>query len=207
MHFPASGGQTLDIPVLHCNGDDPEAVAQCFQLAVEWRTRYLQDCVIDITCYRKYGHNEIDQPAFTQPLMYTVIQEHQNVLERYTERLVAAGVVTADKAESMRAKVNASLEDSFGKRTSYQPQKSEWLESRWKGFHDPSYLAVPRDTNITDEVYDKVAAAITSLPEDFTVHKSLKTILKRKQESLINGTDIDWATAEVRVCVCVCVCV
>ena len=127
----------IDIPVFHVNGDDAEAVARVMELATEWRQRWKSDVVVDIVCYRKYGHNEIDEPMFTQPLMYKTIKNQTSAHEKYAAKLVAEGTFTADEIAQVRAQITAKLDQEFEDSKDYVPRPRDWLASHWQGFKGP----------------------------------------------------------------------
>lgn len=192
--------KAINAPIFHVNGDDVEAVNWVCQLAAEWRQAHKRDVVIDIVCYRKYGHNEIDQPSFTQPLMYKKIKEQKPVLEKYAAQLIAEGSFTKEAIEANKKRVWGMLEDAYGNSKDYQPTSREWLSSPWNSFRSPKQLAeeiVPHyPTGVSNETLKHVGKSLTSVPPDFTVHPNLRKILATKEKTLKEGTGIDWATAE-----------
>ncbi len=125
--------KTVHAPILHVNGDDVESVVYCCQLAADWRQTFKKDVVIDIVCYRRHGHNEVDQPSFTQPLMYKKIAKQVPVLDRYIEKLVKDGTFTMEEIEENKKRVWKLLEDSYAQSKDYKPERSEWMSSSWAG--------------------------------------------------------------------------
>ena len=192
--------KVVDAPVFHVNGDDVEAVVYVCQLAADWRQTFKKDVVVDIVCYRKYGHNEIDQPSFTQPLMYKKIAQQPSVLDKYTQQLVAEGTFTMEEIESYKKRVWEILEDSYKKSKDYKPSRSEWVSAAWNDFKSIKELnekVVPAyDTGVSLDVLKDIGNATSSVPDGFHLHAVLKRILKNRKTSIQEGTSIDWATAE-----------
>ncbi|KAI7908122.1 oxoglutarate dehydrogenase, E1 component [Cokeromyces recurvatus] len=192
--------KSINAPVFHVNGDDVEAVTFVMQLAADWRQTFHRDCVIDLVCYRKHGHNETDQPMFTQPLMYQAISKMKPVAEQYAESLKAEGVFTNEQIEREKQRVWNILEEKYAASKDYKPSSQEWLTSTWPGFKSPKELAeeiLPHyPTGVSSEVLEQVGKAMTTLPQNFNVHRNLNRILQQRAKSLESGKDIDWATAE-----------
>ncbi|KAJ3157719.1 hypothetical protein HDU89_000096 [Geranomyces variabilis] len=192
--------KTVNAPILHVNGDDVEAVVYSMELAAEWRHKYKKDVVVDIVCYRRYGHNEIDQPSFTQPLMYQRIAGMTPVLDKYISQLLAEGSVTKEEVDGMKKRVWDILEENYSASRDYKANSKEWQSSTWSGFKAPAELAaetVPsKMTGVDLELLRYIGNAAASYPQDFTVHPNLGKILKQRQKSVKEGSNIDWATAE-----------
>ncbi|KAI9741322.1 MAG: 2-oxoglutarate dehydrogenase E1 component [Cirrosporium novae-zelandiae] len=192
--------KAIDAPVFHVNGDDVEALNYVCQLAADWRAEFKHDVVIDIVCYRKQGHNELDQPAFTQPLMYKRINEQKTSLKKYIDRLLADNTFTKDDIDEHQKWVWGMLNDSFDRSKDYQPTAREWLTSAWNGFKSPKELAteiLPHNPTAVDEdILKKMGNTIATAPEGFTVHRNLKRILANRKKTVEEGKNIDWATAE-----------
>lgn len=185
-----------DVPIFHVNGDDPEAVVYVMNLAAEWRQTFKKDVVIDIVCYRRYGHNEIDEPAFTQPGMYQSIAQHKTTLELYKEKLMDENTLTKETFVSMSDKILKILEKGFDDAKNYHIKAADWLESRWLGFKSPSQLARIKNTGIPIETLKKIGKTMTTIPEGFNMNSRLKRIIQQRQKVLESGKGIDWATAE-----------
>jgi len=183
-------------PVFHVNGDDPEAVIHCFEMAVEWRQNYHKDCVIDIICYRKYGHNEGDQPEFTQPIMYQTIAKMPNIWEKYSKRLIEEGVCTQADVESIGNKVQEYLEQAFAKSADHKPKASDWLESKWEGFKGRSQLSRIRPTGVQMEILLRIGKVLSEIPKGFIAHKTIIKTFERKKKIFETGEGVDFATAE-----------
>ncbi|KAF2841980.1 2-oxoglutarate dehydrogenase-like protein E1 component [Patellaria atrata CBS 101060] len=192
--------KAIDAPVFHVNGDDVEALNFVCQLAADWRAKFKKDVVIDMVCYRKQGHNETDQPFFTQPLMYKRIVEQEPALDKYVKQLIAEKSFTKDDIEEHKKWVWGMLDESFQRSKDYQPSAKEWLTSAWNGFKSPKELAtevLPHlPTAVDKEILTNVAETIGGAPEDFHVHKNLKRILSGRTKTVVEGKNIDMATAE-----------
>ena len=142
--YPSDIARTVQAPILHVNGDDPEAVTFAAKLAVEYRQRFNRDVVIDMWCYRRFGHNEADEPAFTQPLMYAEIRKHAPVSDLYAARLLREGVIDAAFVDANRAEYIARLEGDFEVASGYRPNKADWFEGRWTGLGPSPPIPSPR---------------------------------------------------------------
>lgn len=192
--------KAIDAPVFHVNGDDVEAVNYVCQVAADWRAEFKRDVVIDIVCYRKQGHNETDQPSFTQPLMYKRIAEKKNQLDTYVDKLISEGTFTKEDIDEHKKWVWGMLNDSFDRSKDYQPTGKEWLTSAWNGFKSPKELAtevLPHlPTGVDIEILRSIGDKIGGAPEGFNVHRNLKRILGNRKKAVDEGQNIDWATAE-----------
>ena len=192
--------KAIDAPVFHVNADDVEAVNYVCQVAADWRATFKRDVVVDIVCYRKQGHNETDQPSFTQPLMYKRIAQQKSQLDKYVEKLIAEGTFTKEDIEEHKKWVWGMLNDSFERSKDYQPTSKEWLTSAWNGFKTPKELAteiLPHlPTAVDADLLRHIADKISSAPEGFNVHRNLQRILANRKKTVHEGKGIDWATAE-----------
>ena len=186
----------IEAPILHVNGDDPEAVVHCAKIAVEFRQKFQKPVVIDMFCYRRFGHNETDEPLFTQPLMYKKIKSHPGVTEIYSKRLVEEKVLTSDEVDAMKSDFRARLEDEFKAAEGYRPNKADWLDGRWVGFGLAEDEARRGNTGVEIEVLKDIGRRITTLPNDFNAHKTVVKLLERRRETIERGDGIDWAMAE-----------
>ena len=186
----------INIPVFHVNGDDVEAVARVMELATEWRQRWKTDVVVDIVCYRKYGHNEIDEPMFTQPLMYKKIKQQTSAHDQYAAKLVAEGSMTPEEIAAVRESVSSTLDRAFEESKDYVPQPRDWLASHWKGFKGPDQLSKIKQTGVKMETLLKVGKACTTIPAGFTPHRVVKRVYDARAKMIETGEGVDWAMAE-----------
>ncbi|KTW25729.1 oxoglutarate dehydrogenase (succinyl-transferring), E1 component [Pneumocystis carinii B80] len=193
--------KSIDAPIFHVNGDDVEALVFICKIASEWRAAFKKDVVIDILCYRKHGHNETDQPSFTQPLMYRKIIQQTSTLEKYTKQLIKEGSFSEKDINEHKKFVWDILESSFKKAKDYKPTSREWLTSAWNGFASPRDLIVKNfphlPTSVDKETLKDLARKIFSYPKDFNIHPNLKRIMKNRALSIEEEKNIDWATGEV----------
>ena len=197
--YPSDVAKGVQAPMLHVNGDDPEAVTFACKLAIEYRQKFGRDIVIDMWCYRRFGHNEGDEPKFTQPLMYDEIKKHPKVSQVYERRLVEEGQVEKGYREELVAEFTALLEEEFQASKSYKPNEADWFAGRWSGLHKPADAEGARrniETAIADKLFDSLGRTLTTVPEDVTIHKTLGRVLKAKGEMFSSGGGFDWATAE-----------
>ncbi|EGD77803.1 2-oxoglutarate dehydrogenase [Salpingoeca rosetta] len=186
----------LGAPIFHVNGDDPEAVVRCCELAMEWRQQYGTDVVVDIVCYRRHGHNEADQPAFTQPLMYERIGKQKPTPQLYANRLLEEGVVDQAWIDEVAKEYEQRLATAFDNAPSFTNVRPEYFGSRWNKHLVKLGLAPPRETGVDIDTLKTVGVRAAEYPDDFTVHKALKKVLAARRESAEAGEGIDWATAE-----------
>jgi 2-oxoglutarate dehydrogenase E1 component len=186
----------IEAPILHVNGDDPEAVVHCAKIAVEFRQKFQKPVVIDMFCYRRFGHNEADEPLFTQPIMYKKIKSHPSVTEIYSKRLAEEGVISADEVESMKKAFREKLEDEYKAAEGYKPNKADWLDGRWAGLGFAEDDARRGKTGVDIEKLKEIGRRVTTLPSDFNAHKTIVKLLERRREMVERGTGIDWAMAE-----------
>src|SRR5262245_8566264 len=186
----------VEAPIFHVNGDNPEAVVHVAKIATEFRQRFQKPVVIDMFCYRKHGHNESDEPAFTQPLMYRAIRSHPTAVEIYAKRLIKEGVVTEADVEDMQARFRAHLDEELRAADSYRPNKADWLDGRWSDIGFAEDEARRGNTGVAIETLKEVGRRITAIPQDFMAHKTIQRLLQRRREMVETGTGIDWAMAE-----------
>ncbi len=189
----------IQAPILHVNGDDPEAVTFACKLAVEYRQTFGRDIVIDMWCYRRFGHNEGDEPSFTQPLMYKEIRKHPKVSELYTARLIDEGVIDKSYADGVIAEFTSHLEEEFAASKDYKPDEADWFGGRWAGLNKPADPESARrniETGIDKKLFDSLGRTLTTVPDDVTIHKTLGRVLDAKREMFNSGEGIDWATGE-----------
>ncbi|MDC0587219.1 2-oxoglutarate dehydrogenase E1 component [bacterium] len=186
----------VQAPIFHVNGDDPEAVVHVCRLAAEYRNLFKEDVVVDMFCYRRSGHNEADEPMFTQPLMYKMIKKHQTTLNLYKDQLVKEEILTEDEAKNKISDFKEFLDNEFELSKSYKPNKADWLDGTWTGIKTASIDARRGKTSSTEDDIKILAKEIHTLPEEFTPHKRIKKIYNDRHQSIIDGINIDWATAE-----------
>src|SRR5882724_3571521 len=187
----------VQAPILHVNGDDPEAVVHCSRIATEFRQHFKRDIVIDMFCYRRYGHNESDEPMFTQPLMYKQIGSHKTVKEVYAARLEAEGVVSAAEVHAMDAALREKLDKALEAATNYKPNKADWLEGKWSGFTEaPGEEDRKGTTAVETEKLLAVGQAISEAPKTFDLNRKIARQLQEKRKTIDTGENIDWATGE-----------
>ena len=191
--------KSIQAPILHVNGDDPEAVIFCARMAAEYRMKFAADVILDIVCYRRHGHNETDEPAFTQPLMYKAIGGLKTTRTLYAEKLAAEGTVPAADSKAMLDDFTKTLEDANSAAKSYKPNKADWLEGHWSGFHPPEREEMPHveeDTAVSLANLKLAGAALSRIPEGFNVNSKIARQLEAKKTAIDSGTGIDWATGE-----------
>ncbi len=191
--------KSIQAPILHVNGDDPEAVVFCARMAAEFRMRFATDIVLDIVCYRRHGHNETDEPAFTQPIMYQAINRTKTTRTLYAERLAAEGVMSAAESQALWDGFAQKLEEANAAGKSYRPNKADWLEGHWSGFHPPERDDMPHveeTTEVPTETLKRVGAALSRVPAGFEVNSKIARQLEAKKAAIDTGQGIDWATGE-----------
>ncbi|MEM6972141.1 MAG: 2-oxoglutarate dehydrogenase E1 component [Pseudomonadota bacterium] len=194
--YPTDIAKMVDCPIFHVNGDDPEAVVHAAKVATEFRQKFQRDVVIDIFCYRRFGHNEGDEPMFTQPQMYTAIKKQKTTLSLYNDRLVADGLIAEGEVEEMKAAFQSYLADEFEAGRAYKPNKADWLDGRWKDISRGDGEYQRGQTAVPEPRLRRVGEALTTLPEGFAPHKTIARLLDAKKQMIDTGAGIDWATAE-----------
>jgi 2-oxoglutarate dehydrogenase E1 component len=196
--YPSDVAKMIEAPIFHVNGDDPEAVVFAAKVATEFRQKFQKPVVIDMFCYRRHGHNEGDEPSFTQPLMYKAIATHPSTLEIYGNKLVGEGVVTAGEVEKMKADWRGRLDVELEAALSYRANKADWLDGRWAGFKSGGDGDDPRRgrTGVDIRELKAIGEKITTLPEGFHLHRTLNRFLEGRRKSIESGANIDWATGE-----------
>jgi 2-oxoglutarate dehydrogenase E1 component len=196
--YPSDVAKMIEALIFHVNGDDPEAVVFAAKVATEYRQKFQRPVVIDMFCYRRFGHNEGDEPSFTQPLMYKKIRSHPSTLEIYGKKLIGEGVVSETDVEKMKADWRARLESEFETAGGYKPNKADWLDGRWSGLKVAGEVEDPRrgNTGIALETLHDIGKKITSVPQGFNVHKTIQRFLDNRAKAIETGEGIDWSTAE-----------
>ena len=189
-------GKAFSIPIFHCNGDDPLAVVTAFEMAVEWRQEFGEDCIIDLICYRRYGHNELDQPMYTQPTMYAKIVNHPDTLAVFETQLIADGTCQRSEIDEIKATVGATLQSEFDASKDWVTPKMDWLSSRWSGFLSPRQHGRIRETGYPAEKLKEIGLKMSTFPSTLSVHKQLEKIFATRRDTIEKGQGIDWGTAE-----------
>ena len=194
--YPTDIALMVEAPIFHVNGDDPEAVVHAAKVATEFRQKFHKDVVLDIFCYRRFGHNEGDEPMFTNPAMYTQIKKHKTTLSLYTERLVRDGLIPEGEIEDMKAAFQAYLNEEFDAGKDYKPNKADWLDGRWKNMSREGTEYEAGKTAITKKAMTEIGGALTRVPDGFDLHKTVGRQLESKSKMFSEGKGFDWATAE-----------
>jgi 2-oxoglutarate dehydrogenase E1 component len=194
--YPSDVAKMIQAPIFHVNGDDPEAVCFACKTAAEFRQEFQRDVVVDIFCYRKYGHNEGDEPMFTQPLMYKAIAAHKLPAHIYAERLMAEGVVTNEQVEAQFAQFRAMFEQSYESAQTFKPNKANWLEGHWSGFEKPKGEHPVADTGMALDALRKIGLALAKPPENFAVNPKILRLLEAKRKMMETGEGLDWSMGE-----------
>ncbi len=196
--YPSDVAKMIDAPIFHVNGDDPEAVVFAAKVAIEFRQKSHKPVVIDMFCYRRHGHNEGDEPMFTQPVMYKRIASHPGTVEIYSKRLIAEGVMTEGEVEKAKADWRARLDAELEAGAGYKPNKADWLDGKWAGFKSADQEEDPRRgvTGVDVAVLRDIGRRITKVPDGFRVHRTVQRFLENRAKAIDNGVGIDWATGE-----------
>ena len=196
--YPSDVAKIIEAPIFHVNGDDPEAVVFAAKIATEFRQKFQKPVVIDMFCYRRHGHNEGDEPSFTQPLMYKAIAKHPSTLEIYGDKLIGEGVVSAGEVDKMKADWRTRLDTELDAALSYRANKADWLDGRWAGFKTAGDSDDPRrgKTGVDLGTLKRIGDKITTLPQGFHLHRTLTRFFDNRRKAIEAGTGIDWATGE-----------
>ena len=194
--YPTDIAMMVEAPIFHVNGDDPEAVVHAAKVATEFRQKFHKDVVIDIFCYRRFGHNEGDEPMFTNPLMYNTIKKQKTTLQLYTERLIRDGLMPEGEIDDMKAAFQAHLNEEFEVGKNYKPNKADWLDGRWSHLDKHGEEYQRGKTAIPKKTMANVGKALTSLPKDYPAHRTINRLLDAKETMFKDGAGFDWATAE-----------
>jgi 2-oxoglutarate dehydrogenase E1 component len=194
--YPSDVAKGVQAPIFHVNGDDPEAVVEVARAAAEFREEFKKDVVIDLFCYRRHGHNESDEPAFTQPLMYRTIARHPTTRQIYAKRLVEAGVLREGEADAMATGFISELEAQFDSAKGYRPNKADWLEGAWAGLGEAPDDDRRGDTGVAGEALREIGRGLVTVPQGFRLNPKIARQLEAKRTAIEAGEGIDWATAE-----------
>ena len=193
--YPSDLGKIVEAPILHCNGDDPEAVVHCAKIAIEFRQRFKKDVVVDLICYRRFGHNEGDEPTFTQPLMYKKIKSHPTTLNIYSKKLINENSITEEEFKSEKKEFNDLLENQFKSAKDHHP-KIDWFEGSWSRYRPQKGKDKIGNTGVQKNELIKISEKIHSLNENLSIHRTIKRIFENRHKSVLEEKNIDWSTAE-----------
>ena len=197
--YPSDVAKMIEAPIFHVNGDDPEAVVYAAKIAIEFRQKFHKPVVIDMFCYRRFGHNEGDEPGFTQPLMYQKIKLQRTTLEIYTDKLVAEGVMTKGEVEKTVEDWRTRLDAEFEVGQAYKPNKADWLDGRWAGLRSADSLADdPRrgQTGVDMAKLKQIGESISTVPDTFHAHKTIQRFIENRRKMIETGEGLDWAMGE-----------
>jgi 2-oxoglutarate dehydrogenase E1 component len=196
--YPSDVAKMIEAPIFHVNGDDPEAVVFSAKIATEFQQKFQKPVVIDMFCYRRHGHNEGDEPSFTQPLMYKAIATHPTTLEIYGKKLVDEGVVSAADVDKMKADWRGHLDAELESAQSYRANKADWLDGRWAGFTTAGDKDDARrgKTGVEIATLKEIGQKVTTLPQGFHLHRTLNRFIDNRRKAIETGVGIDWSTAE-----------
>ena len=186
----------VQAPIFHVNGDDPEAVVHVCRLATEFRNKFKVDVVVDMFCYRRSGHNEADEPSFTQPLMYKAIKKQITTRKKYEKKLIENNTLSEEESRDIVDSFKNFLDKEFESTKNYKPNKVDWLEGTWTGLSTATFDARRGKTSVKEKTLINVAKKIHEIPADFNAHRRIKKIYGDRLNSVINGKGIDWATSE-----------
>ncbi len=196
--YPSDVAKMVETPIFHVNGDDPEAVVYAAKVAIEFRQKFRKPVVIDMFCYRRYGHNEGDEPAFTQPIMYRRIKDHRSTMNIYADRLIEEGILSREEMDQKLADYRKNLEIEFKAGDDYRPNKADWLDGQWSGLK----VAETEDelrrgqSAVPLAELKETGQKLTAVPGNFNIHKTIKRFVTSRRKMIADGRGIDWATAE-----------
>ncbi len=196
--YPTEVAKVVEAPIFHVNGDDPEAVIRVSKIAAEYQQKFGKDVVIDVICYRLHGHNETDEPMFTQPLMYKKIGEHQTPAALYSQKLIKENVITEEDYTQMKKDWRKFLDGELKLAEKYKPNDADWLAGKWQGLksHKDSKLRGKEETGVDAKKLKAIGLSITERPQDFDVNKKILRLLDNRRKMIETGKNIDWGTAE-----------
>ena len=193
--YPSDVAKMVEAPIIHVNGDDPEAVVYAARIATDFRLKFNRDVVIDLICYRRFGHNEGDEPSFTQPLMYKKIRSHPSPVKVYGEKLMNEGSISNEHLNNAIKKFKDLLNEQFENAKDYKP-KIEWFEGTWSRYKPERGKDKRGVTGSDIKLLQKISNRINSIPEEINLHKTISKILDNRKLTVKKGTGIDWSTAE-----------
>jgi len=192
---PSDVAKMVDAPIIHANGDDPEAVVYATRIATEFRLTFNRDVVVDLVCYRRFGHNEGDEPSFTQPLMYKKIRSHPSTVNIYGEKLIKDNLISKEDLNSQIKKFKNLLDQQFKTAKDYKP-KIEWFEGTWSRYKPEKGKDKRGATGVDLNILSDISKKINTIPSEANIHKTISKILDNRKRSVNEGLGIDWATAE-----------
>jgi 2-oxoglutarate dehydrogenase E1 component len=193
--YPSDLAKMVEAPILHVNGDDPEAVVHCARIAIEFRQKFNRDVVIDMFCYRRFGHNETDEPSFTQPMMYKKIKKHPTTLNVYAKKLIKEGVINPEEFNNYKKEFKNLLDNQLKTAKEYKP-KLEWYEGVWSRFKPEKGKDKRGNTGVSLDKIKKIGNKLTFIPKKFNAHPTIIKIFERKKKMFSTGKGFDWSTAE-----------
>ena len=194
--YPSDVALMVEAPIFHANGDDPEAVVYAAKVATEYRQQFGKDVVVDMFCYRRFGHNEGDDPTMTQPLMYAKIKDHPSTRELYSRRLIAEGVATEAEVAGWIAEFDAFLDAEFDAGKVYKADKADWLDGAWAGLTLPGDEERRGQTGVPMQKLVDLGRAVTTIPERIDAHKTVRRVIEGRRAAIDAGEGLDWGTAE-----------
>ena len=194
--YPSDVAKMVDAPIFHVNGDDPEAVVFAAKVGTEFRQKFNKPFVIDMICYRRFGHNEGDEPLFTQPLMYKKIKNHTTTMKIYADKLISEGIIDTEFFDNAQKDFKSIMDGDFSKANTFKPNKADWLDGAWKGLSVPDNGERKGVTGISEDKLYEIADNLYTIPAKFEIHKTLSRVLSERHEAIKNRKNIDWATAE-----------
>lgn len=194
--YPTDVAKTVGIPIFHVNGDCPESVVKVCKIAMEYRQRFQKDVVIDLFCYRRHGHNELDQPMFTQPHMYKLIKQHDTPMTTYGKQLIREGVITEKEFDELKSSVNGMLQEKFEESKGWRPSAKDWLSSHWKGMKSEAQTSQLQNTGVDINTLRQIGLRHAQVPEGFKMHSILRKQFTDRRKSIEMGEGILWATGE-----------
>ena len=194
--YPTDIALMVEAPIFHVNGDDPEAVVHAAKVATEFRQKFHKDVVLDVFCYRRFGHNEGDEPMFTQPKMYSKIKNHETTLQIYARKLINDGLITQGEVKDYKEKFQDFLSNEFNSAESFRPNKADWLDGRWSGLEKNQGKYQRGKTAIKVSDYTLIGEKITHVPKNLKLHKTVTRLIENKKSMIKSGKNIDWSTAE-----------
>ena len=196
--YPSDVAKMIEAPIFHVNGDDPEAVVYAAKVAIEFRMKFHKPVVIDMFCYRRFGHNEGDEPAFTQPIMYSTIRAHKTTVQLYADKLIAEGHLSQAEFDKLKSEWRANLENEWEVGQAYRPNKADWLDGAWSGLRTADSQDEMRrgKTAAPLKTLKEIGRKLTDVPKEFEAHRTIARFLETRRKMIDSGEGVDWSTAE-----------